>query len=298
MTRLYIRRLPFYLLGVLVLSVSLYIGHKHQKPEHSFSSPEMAPLNRSIINQALYQRIQAVWFADQAPTARAASEASLNRWFKGSKAFDQTCQTGFRSVLETLFPQHYKLPPFESWKVERASAKVLAAPFLPEISVRNPKSPADLEAASSDALSLVLLLDQMPRNIFRVDQSVIYSHFDRFSQSLVHSILSTEPRLDQTPAMLDMPVRRNWFYLPLMHSESMDDHVLLDRLYKEMHQDMRLKGDQEAVAYMDRNLQYESKHVDMLKRFGRYPYRNTTLGRENTREEEEWLKNGGTGFGG
>jgi uncharacterized protein (DUF924 family) len=44
------------------------------------------------------------------------------------------------------------------------------------------------------------------------------------------------------------------------------------------------------------NLDFEIKHKDIIKRFGRYPHRNKILGRASTNAEIEFLKQPGSGF--
>ena len=66
--------------------------------------------------------------------------------------------------------------------------------------------------------------------------------------------------------------------MPYMHSESLIVHQEAQRLFGEM-------GNLET-------LDYEMKHVEVLRRFGRYPRRNEALGRESTPEEIEYMASG------
>jgi uncharacterized protein (DUF924 family) len=43
------------------------------------------------------------------------------------------------------------------------------------------------------------------------------------------------------------------------------------------------------------NLDFATKHRDLIRKFGRFPHRNVMLGRESTPEETEFLK-GGRGY--
>jgi len=63
----------------------------------------------------------------------------------------------------------------------------------------------------------------------------------------------------------------DFFYMPLMHSEVLDDHRLLAEL-----------------GYKDNT--YALEHREAIERFGRYPARNAALGRKNTQEEARFLK--------
>eukprot|EP01126_Amoeba_proteus_P062553 TRINITY_DN8522_c0_g1_i7.p1 TRINITY_DN8522_c0_g1~~TRINITY_DN8522_c0_g1_i7.p1 ORF type:complete len:124 (-),score=10.02 TRINITY_DN8522_c0_g1_i7:121-492(-) len=90
------------------------------------------------------------------------------------------------------------------------------------------------------------------------------------------------------------PVMRCFFYLPFMHSEDLavqDEGVIIyqncfnnepsDSLYRRS-----LAG----------NIEFMSRHREIIKRFGRFPHRNLILGREETEEERAYLANGGETF--
>jgi uncharacterized protein (DUF924 family) len=287
-----------YNLSILLLLIALGLGY-HNMPLKA-SSPRLTAetLNRTLFNSSLYTTIQSHWFADVPTGSTTPTPDAVKRWFfnpnEAEKAsFDNTCRTAFGPALEAISPRYLPLPLFKSWTTERELANSIAAPFLQEI---NPKIHNENQAASN-ALSLILLLDQMSRNIFRTNQAVIYSHFDRLSRALLHIILTTQPRLDLHPAYRHSPVFRTWFYMPLVHSESLNDHQLFETIITELRGEMAAKGDEEAVKSIDMNLDFEARHKTIIERFGRYPYRNEVLQRQSTEEEEEWLANGGERFG-
>jgi uncharacterized protein (DUF924 family) len=64
--------------------------------------------------------------------------------------------------------------------------------------------------------------------------------------------------------------------MPYMHSESREIHEIAVRLFSE-------QG-------LDENLNSELKHKAIIDRFGRYPHRNSILGRISSEEESEFLK--------
>ena len=70
-------------------------------------------------------------------------------------------------------------------------------------------------------------------------------------------------------------------YLPFEHSESLEDQVLSCELMKNF--------DPEQLRYVVR-------HREIIERFGRFPHRNSILGRESTAAEIEFLKQPGSGF--
>jgi uncharacterized protein (DUF924 family) len=81
--------------------------------------------------------------------------------------------------------------------------------------------------------------------------------------------------------------------MPLQHAESREaqDESLAAyrRLYSEAPEELR--------DPFGSTLRSAENHRAIIEQFGRFPYRNRILGRTSTREESEWLRNGGTSFG-
>ncbi len=282
-----------YAATIIILVVALILGYK-QMP-----APSPPPgLNRGIFNGRLYTHLQSVWFAEVPAGATVGGDASMKKWFynpnKDEKvAFDKTCQKDFSPALEAIGPKRLRLPPFTNFIAERQAASNLASPLTSEIDSNR----LSTETAASNALSLIILLDQMSRNIYRQDQALIYGHYDRMAQALIHYILASQPRLDLVPKYRLLPVYRMWFYMPLVHSEHIEDHALFNQLVTSMHDEMAAQGDTEAVKNLETSLEFEKQHVEIIEKFGRYPYRNEMIGRETTEEERKWLEDGGTRFG-
>jgi uncharacterized protein (DUF924 family) len=283
-----------YAFTVIILIVGLILGYYHM--------PSATPpgLNKAIFNPRLYSHIQSIWFADVPTGATIASEASLKKWFFNPNAdekaaFDRTCTADFKHALEEVGPKRLRLPPFTNFTAERQMARNLASPLMSEIDISSGE--LSTETAASNALSLILLLDQLSRNVYRSDQALIYTHYDRLSQAIIHHILASQPRLDLVPKYRNFPVYRNWFYMPLMHSEHIEDHVLSKSLMTSMKEDIAKVGDTAAVEYVEDQVNFEKRHVDIIEQFGRYPYRNKVLGREITEEEKKWMEEGGDHFG-
>ena len=121
------------------------------------------------------------------------------------------------------------------------------------------------------ALALVLLLDQIPRNVYRGSAHAyatdpLARHFA--GEAIASGFDMAGPQ--------DL---RGFFYLPFQHSEDLADQARAVALYTAM-------GD-EAM------LPYARGHQQVIARFGRFPHRNAALGRVNMPEEEAWLKAGG-----
>jgi uncharacterized protein (DUF924 family) len=134
-------------------------------------------------------------------------------------------------------------------------------------------------------LSLIVLLDQSPRNIYRGTARAFA--FD--AQALELALSGVQSGAD---AALD-PVERMFFYMPLQHAESLDVQdesvAAYRRLVGEAPEPLR---DTLGIA-----LSYAESHRQLIERFGRFPHRNRILGRASTPEEVAWLKSGAESFG-
>ena len=166
-------------------------------------------------------------------------EAGYEKWFGGGVDFDRACE-----------------------------ARFLAAHF--QASRRELEHWMD---NADGALALVLLLDQIPRNVFR-----------RSAHSFATDPLARHYAVRAIDAGFDRlvdPVLRIFFYMPFEHSEHLADQ-------------------ERAVALVATTepeyLRYAQAHRDVIARYGRFPHRNAALGRANTPEEQVYLDAGG-GFG-
>ncbi|MGB0629232.1 MAG: DUF924 family protein [Alphaproteobacteria bacterium] len=129
------------------------------------------------------------------------------------------------------------------------------------------------------ALSLILLLDQFPRNMFRGDAR---------SFATDHLALANAKRLVGGPGHNDLiSVEKLFAYLPFEHSEDIGDQVRSVALFE------ALEPHEEKQDWVD----FAVEHRDIIERFGRFPHRNAILGRENTSEEEIWLRQSDQRFG-
>lgn len=124
------------------------------------------------------------------------------------------------------------------------------------------------------ALAYIILVDQFPRNMFRGDDRAFST--DRLALSAAKGAIAKgwDLRIDE-PA-------RQFFYLPLMHSEVLSDQ---DRC-------VRLILDRLPQTGAD-NLRHARAHRDVIRRFGRFPYRNDALGRDSRADEAAFLAEGG-----
>jgi uncharacterized protein (DUF924 family) len=133
-------------------------------------------------------------------------------------------------------------------------------------------------------LSLILLLDQFPRNIYRGTSRAYAGDAQAGALALsgIHS---------GADAALDV-VERLFFYMPLQHSESrevQDESV-------SAYQRLLLEAPEPLKETFASCLSYAERHRDVIARFGRFPHRNRTLGRLSTAEEQDYLRQGGEDF--
>lgn len=167
-------------------------------------------------------------------------EAGQKKWFGGGAEFDSECDARFHDL-------HF-----------RAASRSLDA---------------WLETADG-TLALLILLDQIPRNIFRGTAHQFAT--DSLARTIARH--AVDAGFDQ---QIDEALRV-FVYLPFEHSEDPADQARAQALYAAMP-----KGDDGGWA---------KKHFDVIAQFGRFPHRNRVLGRESTAAEQAWLDAGG-GFG-
>lgn len=130
----------------------------------------------------------------------------------------------------------------------------------------------DWQTEPKGALATVITLDQFPRNIYR--GSPLSFSFD--GRALGAAKMSIEKHWDT-----EMPVPpRGFFYLPFMHSEELAD--------QQRCVDLITKNNPEPQS-----IRFAQEHLDIIKRFGRFPHRNVLLARETTPEEQLFLDEGG-----
>jgi uncharacterized protein (DUF924 family) len=121
------------------------------------------------------------------------------------------------------------------------------------------------------ALALVIVLDQFPRNMFRGSARAFAA--DPLARAVASRAI--DRGFDH-----DMPIPdRQFFYLPFEHSELLEDQERSCAL-------VAATGDADL-------LKWAQLHADIIRRFGRFPHRNASLGRITTPEERAFLDGGG-----
>jgi len=133
-------------------------------------------------------------------------------------------------------------------------------------------------------LAHVLVLDQLSRNMHR-DTPDMY-RLDDEAQDLV--LEGIERGADR--ALL--PLESWFFYMPLMHAES----VALQRMCVRLFARLRAEARPADAGMFEDTLDYARQHAVIVERFGRFPHRNQILGRESTEEERAFLEQPGSSF--
>jgi uncharacterized protein (DUF924 family) len=159
--------------------------------------------------------------------------AGPDKWFAADPRFDEACRRRFLATYEAA-----------------------ARGDLPE-----------WELSPNGALALLLLLDQLPRNMFRGTR--------RAYATDPAALLAAERAIDRHFDRAVEPALRRFFFLPFTHAEELaaqERGVALNEAW----------GEADAV-------QWARHHRDIIARFGRFPHRNASLGRESTPAEQEFL---------
>lgn len=123
-------------------------------------------------------------------------------------------------------------------------------------------------------LAEIIVLDQFSRNMYR-DTSQAFA-FDSLALDLAQNAV-----LNRTDSFLPTDWKA-FLFMPYMHSESKIVHETAVELF--------------SKPGLERNLDFELRHKEIIDRFGRYPHRNSILGRKSTEEELEFLKQPGSSF--
>ena len=92
-------------------------------------------------------------------------------------------------------------------------------------------------------------------------------------------------------AALD-PLERLFFYMPLMHAESLEVQDESVAAYRRLQEE----APEALRGQFDSALHYARLHREVITRFGRFPHRNHILGRADTNAEVEWLASEDPGF--
>ena len=176
--------------------------------------------------------------------------ASSKKWFMKDEAFDRALREQFEPTLEAAARGE-----LASWR-----------------------------STPRERVALILLFDQISRNIYRGSPRSFAQ--DALARALTLEMLASGEDRSLTP------VERYFVLMPLMHAE---DVAVQRRCVSEF--EALLAGATEDVrGLLTSAVEYAKRHAVIVERFGRFPHRNAILGRESTPEEVEFLGQPGSSF--
>lgn len=286
-----------------VSSGFLRTSNQSKGQERSVSSAKMVNNEQSeqlqaLLPHGLLEDLSTLWFqhiVDEKDLA-VPSQDSMMHWFRKDEAFDKLCSAKFRQTLEQI-----------------KSLNVTGEAILNAI---RPSSPIEW-------IQLILIFDQMPRNIYRGEESItVFTVFDPIAQHIAQA--ATTAGIQRHPLVRYRIGYRLWFNMPFMHSEDRAMHQRAVELIESMADDAKdaasiqedvgnvadehrqelqnckaiiASNRDAAVKLCESQLQFEVKHKDIIDEFGRYPHRNGPLRRQMTTGEQAFLDGGGDTFG-
>jgi uncharacterized protein (DUF924 family) len=176
-------------------------------------------------------------------------------WYGGGEEYDQLCQS-FRTAVKAAGNQELKT---DEWN-----------------------------SSVDGKVGQMLLCDQLSRNCFRgTDEAFAY---DQIAEDLSLELTTNLMQPSETSVLSGefYPPFISSCILPLMHSESLKSHQRASEIY-----DWVFEKEERLPKHLHGSFQglrgYMQDHTRVLERFGRYPHRNSKLGRANTPEETLWL---------
>jgi uncharacterized protein (DUF924 family) len=187
------------------------------------------------------QRLHEFWFGTLSDGF--ADEVHRQRWFSGGQAFDALCREEFASLCTAALNGG-----LQDWRT-----------------------------SPTGCLALILLLDQIPRNLFRGDPRAFSGDPTALSLSkeLIRNAADQQLTFDQ----------RAFVYLPLEHSEDLLDQHASVGLFTLL-RDATPAGKRHLTGNY---LQHAHQHRDQIFRFGRFPGRNAALDRCSSDAEKAFL---------
>lgn len=232
-------------------------------------------MNKLIPSLRHSDRLQAVldyWFTPSWDRKSKSPESVLPKWF-GIK-----------------YDENHKMSPLTKEEAEAVDGDIQKN-FLEDLKLSALKDEngyfSSWREDPQGRLALIILQDQMARNIFR-----------KKAEAFAYSELTLELVLEFVKNREDKNYKfyeKVFFYLPLEHSENIEHQNLSVELFGEMHKEV--EGDENLKPVAANFLKFAIEHQEIVKKFGRFPHRNDVLNRPSTEEELKFLKDGGSRFG-
>lgn len=119
----------------------------------------------------------------------------------------------------------------------------------------------------SGCLALVIILDQLPLNMFR-GQAKSFESERQAVEIAWHAVKNNYDKKIEREKL-------SFLYMPFMHSEYLAEQDLAVKLYTE--------------SGLEESIKFAEHHRNIIRQFGRFPHRNAILGRESTEQELMYL---------
>jgi uncharacterized protein (DUF924 family) len=195
------------------------------------------------------EAVLSFWFGSLGPDA-VPEPRFVERWFGGGPAFDEECREAFGSHVAAALRGER-----DAWA-----------------------------ATPPGRLALVLLLDQLTRNIHRGTARSFAGDERALAQS------AEAVRLGEDRSL--RPIERYFLYMPFEHAED----LAMQRRAVELFEGLLRAAPARALGLFEQGVEYARRHAAVIARFGRFPGRNAALGRASTPQEEAFLLAHPTGF--
>ncbi|KAF9959413.1 hypothetical protein BGZ72_009674 [Mortierella alpina] len=139
-----------------------------------------------------------------------------------------------------------------------------------------------MKKTGEGTLALTILLDQIPRNIFRGTPRP-FTEFDPLARETAKEALAKKSCKDLHPFY------RHFLYMPLEHSENVEDQAICVQEFKREYEEVEPAFKDMLKTCLD----FAIAHQNVISTFGRFPHRNNVLGRVSTEAEKQHLESGG-----
>lgn len=137
--------------------------------------------------------------------------------------------------------------------------------------------PPLMQLDATQAVGFILAADQLPRNIHRGTPQAFAT--DHIALAATQELI-TSKRIEQLE-----PAPRLFALMPLQHAEDLE----VQEQSLQQYQLMQTQAPAAQQEMMEKTVDSAKQHHGIIEKFGRFPYRNAILERENTPEEEEFL---------
>ena len=195
----------------------------------------------------LYQELLDYWFDDGSDLP---TKNEMRKWFLKSRLYD--------GIITQKFLDLYK----------KENERIVSYGCLP------------ISENKEEILARIILLDQIPRHIFRgIAEQFI------FEKDLVDYVYKNIGALDRLPLKYKL-----FFLMPLQHSENIEDQKSYKLIWDSIEEDHPRNRIREYLNFFQKIGKNGANHRNLIETFGRFPKRNQILGRQNSFEEEVYLQ--------